>query len=95
MQPSQLNLLKLLDDFNAHNFWNSLLIQLKSNIAHKAVLAYDLIKQSVNFTDTYLAPIKHKAFYVVIGSVENIAWLLEFPIDLGDKWNQAKKMFVK
>ena len=42
-------------------------------------------KQSVNFADTYLAPIKPKAFCVVIGSVENIAWLLAFPIDLGDK----------
>lgn len=73
MQPSQLNLLKLLDDFNVHNFWKSLLIQLKSSVAHKAVLAYDLIKQSVNFADTYLAPVRHKAFYVVIGSEENIA----------------------
>lgn len=68
----QLNLLKLVDDFNVHNFWKSLLIQLKSNVAHKAVLAYDLTKQSVNFADTYLAPIKHKAFCVVIKSVENI-----------------------
>ena len=55
VQPSRVNLLKLLDDFNVHNFWKSLLIQLKSNVAHKAILAYDLTKQPGSFADTYLA----------------------------------------